>query len=90
MSLKTLVKDPSAVLDFVVNWIKWLEGDTIATATVVAEDGLVVDSDEHTATAHIIWLSGGTAGEFYEVVSTITTVGGRTDQRTFTVKVEDR
>lgn len=88
--MSAFVKDPDATLDYGWDWSAWLDGDTIATAEVLAEDGITVDSDSATATTVTVWLSGGTVDEEYRVTSRITTGGGRTDDRTMTIYVQHR
>jgi hypothetical protein len=80
-------KDPSAVLDYQVNWATWLGTDTISTSTWTVTTGLTKDSDTNTTTTATAWLSGGTAGRTYTVTNRIVTAGGRTDERSFQVKV---
>ena len=83
-------KDPSAVLDYQINWGTWLDTDTISTSAWTAEAGITIDSDTSTTTTATVWLSGGTTNRDYEVVNTITTAAGRTDQRTITIRCRDR
>lgn len=85
----TFTKDPEAVLDYSIDWSRWLAGDQIVTSTWTV-DGLEKVSDTQTATKTTVWLRGGTAGESYTVTNRITTSGGRTDDRSFLVRVEDR
>lgn len=86
-----MTKDPDAVLDYTTDWERWLRGDTIdALEVVVAPDGVTVEADEHDDTTATAWISGGTLGEDYGVTFRITTVGGRTDDRTITLLVRDR
>ena len=84
------VKDPNAVLDYYVDWTRWLNGDTIATSVWTVAAGLAVANDTHTTTAATVWLSGGTVGETYKVTNRITTTGGRTEDRSFDVKIAER
>jgi hypothetical protein len=84
------VKDPSAVLDYAWDWATWLGVDTIAESTVTAGSGLTLDSSSNTTTKVTAWLSGGTAGVEYDVTCRVVTAGGRTDERTIAVRVEER
>lgn len=86
----TFTKDPNAVLDYSVDWTKWLDGDTIATSAWTVPAGLTKVSDANTTTKTTAWLSGGTADQSYTVTNRITTSGGRTEDRSFIVKVEER
>lgn len=97
------IKDPDAVLDYYWDWAAttnnssdngdWLEsGETISTYTVTADTGLTKDSDEKTNSDTTIkaWFSGGTVGTEYDVVCHIVTSAGREDDRTITIRVEER
>jgi hypothetical protein len=83
------MKDPNAVLDYQVNWAAWLGTDTISASSWTVPTGLTKDSDTKTTTITTIWLSGGTANTEYHVANKITTAGGRTEERTFVVRVEN-
>lgn len=89
-TLKTFLKDPDAVLDYTGDWAKWLGSDTIATSTWDVPDGITKDSESHTSKQTLIWLSGGTAGESYQLRNHITTAAGRADDRTITIKIKER
>ena len=89
--MTTFIKDPDAVLDYSIEWSKWLAGDQIQTsAWSVSDPALEAADDSNTATRTTVWLSGGVAGQSYTVTNRITTSGGRTDDRSFVVQVEDR
>jgi type II secretory pathway component PulJ len=47
-------------------------------------------TDTNTATKATVWLRGGQEGTTYTVTNRIVTLGGRTDDRTVSVKVEER
>lgn len=86
----TAVKDPSAVLDYQFDWSAWLDDDTIATSTWTVPTGLTKASESNTTTTATVWLSGGTAGASYTLVNRIVTAGGRTDERTLTVRCRQK
>jgi len=88
----TFTKDPDAVLDYSVDWSLWLAGDEISSSEWILEDGVDLEqvTAPHTATKATVWLGGGEKGTTYLVTNRIVTVGGRTDDRTISVKVEDR
>ena len=88
----TFTKDPDAVLDYSVDWSAWLGGDEIASSEWRLEQGALIEkvTDTKTATKTTVWLRGGQAGTTYLVNNRIVTAGGRTDDRTISVKVEDR
>jgi len=87
----TFTKDPDAVLDYAIEWSRWLAGDQIETsAWSVSDSTLEAANDSNTATRATIWLSGGVSGQSYTVTNRITTSGGRTDERSFVIQVQDR
>lgn len=84
-----MIIDPDATLDYEWDWTGWLGTDTIATAEIILPTG---DDMTLTATVPVVadgivttWLSGATLGMSYRVTCRITTVAGRTDDRTITV-----
>lgn len=87
----TFIKDPQAILDYSFVWTAWLDtGETITANTVTVETGLTkgdVTTSDNTIT---VWLSGGTAGEDYDVTCHITTSDTRQDDRTMTIKCRQR
>ena len=88
--LDPYIKDPNATLDYNVNWLPYLGTDTIATSTWTVPVGLTLVTHTQTAATTTAWLSGGTVGTRYALLNRITTVGGRTDDRTIYVKVKER
>jgi hypothetical protein len=83
-------KDPHAVLDYSVDWTRWLAGDEIATSEWILAPGLTKASEANTPTKATVWLSGGEAGQSYSVTNRITTTGRRTEDRSFMIRVEER
>lgn len=85
-------KDPDATLDYTFDWSAYLTplGDTIATATFVAGTGLTTSNPSHTPTAATCFVSGGTVGDVLTLTCRITTTGGRTDDRSITLKIVNR
>lgn len=89
--MTTFIKDPDAVLDYSVNWSKWLAGDQIETSTwFVSDPALQLSDDLNTTTKTTAWLAGGVAGQSYTVTNRIATSGGRTDERSLVIQVQDR
>lgn len=86
----TFTKDPNAVLDYSIDWTRWLAGDQIAASEWLVPSGLTKMADSKTSTSATVWLSGGTAGQSYIVTNRITTAAGRTEDRSFTIRVEER
>ncbi len=86
----TFAKDPDAVLDYSLDWSRWLAGDEIAASEWIVAVGLTKASATNSPSKTTVWLSGGTAGQVYIVTNRITTAAGRTEDRSFTIRVEER
>lgn len=86
------VKDPNAVLDYPISFASWLAdmGATYASHTVAVTGGLVCDSSSQAAGVITPILSGGTPGGIASFTIHIVTADGRTDDRTFYLKIQDR
>ena len=88
---KTFFKDPNAVLDYTVDWSLWMtSGDSISSVDWTVESGLLDAQETNDADSATIWLSGGTAGTAYKIVSQITTADTRIAERAFEVQIIDR
>lgn len=85
----TKEKDPADVIDYPVDFGPLLQTDTISTATVVGTN-VTINSSSTSGNIVTVWVSGGTHGCTGEVKITIVTAGGRTFERTFNIKVEDK
>ena len=91
MTHDVVLKDPSEVLDFTLDWSGDLIGsEIISTSSWAADAGITKDSDSKTDTTAKVTLSAGTVGADYFVTNTIVTDGGRTLVRTLHVKVRTR
>lgn len=88
--LASYLKDPDALLDYVIDWSAWLGGDTINTSAWAADSGITVSSSTNTTLTATVWLSGGTELSSYKVRNRITTTAGRTDDRTIEITVVSR
>jgi hypothetical protein len=87
-------KDPTDVLDYLLDITDALAGDTgdgIATLDVgIVPNGpgdLVLNSSSASGTHAVLWISGGQIGTTYVVTVTIGTVGGRTIARAIQLPV---
>ena len=88
---QVFIKDPDAVLDYTIDWSSWLaSGETISSHTITVETGIAKDSDSESDGAVTIWLSGGTAGERYDIACKIVTNAARTDERTIIIRCTNR
>lgn len=84
-------KDPDSVLDFFLDWSKWLNEDTIvASSWSVDVADITIDLTEFTDTISTVWLSGGIPSSRYRLTNRITTAGGRVEERTKTLIVREK
>ena len=90
--MKGFVQDPQATLDYTLDWAPWLGSDTINVSTWVADSPVVIESgsESQTDTTTTLFLSGGVHGSNYTITNTITTIGGRQDDRSFELRVRNR
>lgn len=88
----TGIKDPQAVLDYPIDFSVWLAdiNDTYASHVILTSAGLVVDSSSHAAGVITPIISGGVLDATESFTVRITTTGGRTDDRTFFLKIVER
>lgn len=82
-------KDPAAKLDYMFDWTTWLDDDVIEDATFTAV-GVTAEAGDIANKTAVVWVSGGTAGQRYDVTCHITTAGGRVDERSITIPVRNR
>jgi len=90
-------KDPYAVLDYSLDWTNWMpSGEVISTITVTAQtisgDAAPLTIDSSTNTDYVVTavISGGTAGNVYNVEYKIVTDNAKQDSRNFRIKVVER
>lgn len=83
-------KDPDSVLDYMIDWSIWLADDTISTSAWIVLGDIVIDEDTYNTTSTTIWVSGGIIGKLSSFTNRITTVGGRTVDRTFSIQCQTR
>lgn len=88
--MKVFIKDPDAVLDYVIDWSDWLESDTISTSTWTVDAGLTEDSSSNTTTTATVILSGGTVKSSYQATNHIVTANGLEDDRTILIRIEEK
>lgn len=98
MLFKSIPKGPGETLDFRFDWGSavrgqppYLEpGETIADYSITADPGITVTEHQivEAGRAVVVWLAGGTVGQTYEVLCSITTNVSRTAERTMSVPVQ--
>lgn len=93
-TLVTFVKDPDARLDYTIRWSAWLAtGDTIASVDWAVTTGdVTIGSGAYapsvSGTSSTVWIEGGTT--MSTVRARITTTAGRIDDRSITVRIQER
>lgn len=89
--LKQFPKDPDEILDFVIDWTAWLGSDTISSSNfTVVTSGITKDSQTNDTKTATVRLSGGTAGNTYQVTNRIDTAAGLRAERTIEIQVDTR
>lgn len=83
-------KDPNEVLDYEIDWSARIGSDEISTVTWTVPVGITKNSDTISDAIAVIWLSGGTAGQSYDIGCRVVTTGGRTFDETVTLSVSSR
>lgn len=78
-------QDPDTTLDYPFGWAPDLEGDTIATSIFLLPDGMTQVSASQTDTTTVVFLSGPIRGRLHRCTNRITTVGGRTFDKTIRI-----
>ena len=52
----TFTKDPDAVLDYSVDWTRWLDGDILSESQWIVPPDLVMEDEGKTSTMATVWL----------------------------------
>ena len=89
------LKDPGSRIDYAVDWgAFYLDGQVVAGSawSVFPPEtgGIVVEASSFDLARTAATLSGGIAGHVYSVVNRVTLSDGRADERSLTLRVEDR
>ena len=90
-----VLKDPDAVLDYLIDWgAEYLGVDQLSNtewSVVPAEPGgITVVSGEFDGRSSTVKASGGVPGHVYRLVNRVELISGRVDSRSITVRVEQR
>lgn len=91
-TIDTKYKRPDEVLDYDVDYSRWLEStDTIASISVAksGSGSVVIDSSSFTDSLVKVWLSAGTDGEENTITVTATTAEARVKEKCFRIKIKD-
>lgn len=90
-----MVKDPDARVDYMFDWgTAYPDGQAVvASVWAVVPDrggGVMVDAAAHGPMQSTATLAGGIAGHVYRVTNRVTMSDGQIDERSMTVRVEER
>ena len=89
--LSVIEKGASESLDYGIDYADLLaDGETIEASAWTVGDGLTSGISGVSGSVATQWLSGGTAGQLYDVDNVIETSAGRTYARSFRVRVVGR
>lgn len=88
-------KDPGASLDYAIDWgAGYLGVETIASSNWTVEPnetgGISIVSSSAGSTSTQATLAGGIAGNVYRVTNSVALTDGRGDERSITLRVEQR
>ena len=90
-----LLKDPAAVLDYMVDWgADYLGGDALAQSSwevsPVESGGASIHSAEFDYLTATVQIGGGIPGKLYRISNRVVTACGREDCRSIMLRVEER
>ena len=84
-------KDAAATLDFGLDWsARLVEADVIEGSTFELPRGLVAVRASHAAKVTAVWISGGSAGESYEVFNRVKTSRGLEIEQAVKLKIKSK
>lgn len=78
-------QDPDSTVDYPFAWAPDLEGDTIVTSLFLLPDGMTQVSASQTATTTVVFLSNAIPRRICRCTNRITTVGGRSMDKTIRI-----
>ena len=81
--------DPDAIIDYVIDWTKWLAGDNIDTSAWEVINATESSAANSTKTA-TVFISAAKPGKVVTMRNRITTTGGRTEDRTLRALVREK
>ncbi|ETI65078.1 hypothetical protein C100_03845 [Sphingobium sp. C100] len=92
--MSLIVKDPQARIDHAIDWSAYLAGQSlIASGWTVGPDepgGVTVEATVFEAQRSSARLAGGMVGRLYRLTNRVTLSDGQMDERSVTIRVEER
>jgi hypothetical protein len=87
-------KDPDEKLDYRIKWANRIEEDDEIVSSVwevtTPDATLVIDDDSIDGTDTIVWFTGGTEGEKYDVLNRVQTLLGRRMDQTGVLTIKSK
>lgn len=90
-----MIKDPGGRIDYAFDWAAaYLDGQVIAASSWTVEPveagGVTIDAHAFDMVRTSVRLSGGREGVSYRVSNAVTLSDGQSDERSLTIRVEQR
>ena len=87
-----VIKDPNSIMDRGFDWSDWLPitDSIIDSEWINPSSDIVIILDSFDTISTLAWFSGGVIGSTYRVTNRITTLEGRTEDRTLAIIVKER
>lgn len=88
------LKDPQGIVDYAIDWALYLDGKTIVASAWSVEpeevDGVAVEEASFDTTRTAVRASGGLSGHIYSLANQVILSDGSSDERSVTLRVEQR
>lgn len=89
------LKDPDARIDYAIDWgAAYLDGQIIAdsewSVSPEEDEGAIVEIASFDLRRTAVTVSGGVPGHVYRIGNRVTLSDGRSDERSLTLRVEER
>jgi hypothetical protein len=88
------LKDPQSRVDYAIDWAGYLDGQVVAesawSVTPAEAGGVAVEAAAFDLARTAATLSAGVTGHVYTVSNRVTFSDGRSDERSITLRVEQR
>jgi hypothetical protein len=88
MIIGTYSKEQDSIATFGIDWADWLDGRTIASSAWSVPAGLVNEDESNTTTTTAVQLSGGTWGDSFTVINTVTLNTTDVESREIVINIE--
>jgi hypothetical protein len=83
----SIIKHPSAKLDYKIDWETWLDGDTLVTSEWDVPEGVSMEGESNDTLTTTVWISGGIDTLNYSLINRVTTTLGRLENKELIIKV---